>query len=96
MNESLAEYDDAVQIKGGNIRNHGAYLFGVVKRYVDVQDSRGGNAYLQPSLTFAVHKRLEELVQSGFMTQLECDEKVRTPFMCFLLSSPMDFFAIVL
>ena len=79
MNESLTEYDDAVQIKGESIRNHGAYLYGVIKRYVDVQESRGGSM-MQTSLTFAVHKRLEKLVRSGYCTQLEMDEKVCVPW----------------
>lgn len=77
MNESLTEYDDAVQIKGESIRNHSAYLYGVIKRYVDVQETRGGaGTMMQTSLTFAVHKRLEQLVRSGYCTQLEMDEKV--------------------
>jgi hypothetical protein len=33
MREVLTEFDDAVRDKGGEIRNHTAYLFGVVKRY---------------------------------------------------------------
>ena len=82
MNESVTEYDDAVQIKGDSIRNHGAYLYGVIKRYVDVQEARGG-AMLQSSLTFAVHKRLEELVRSGYCTQSEMDEKVRRRWIIF-------------
>ena len=80
MNESLTEYDDAVQIKGESIRNHAAYLYGVIKRYVDVQEARGGTM-MQTSLTFAVHKRLEQLVRSGYCTQLEMDEKV-CPYVC--------------
>ena len=33
MREVLTEFDDAVRDKGCQIRNHTAYLFGVVKRY---------------------------------------------------------------
>ena len=33
MREVLTEFDDAVRDKGNQIRNHTAYLFGVVKRY---------------------------------------------------------------
>ncbi|KAG7349736.1 hypothetical protein IV203_012333 [Nitzschia inconspicua] len=38
INDALQEYDDAVQTKGNSIRNHSAYLFGVIKRYVSVQE----------------------------------------------------------
>jgi hypothetical protein len=38
INEALVEYDDAVHNKEGKIRNHGAYLYGVIKRYKSVQE----------------------------------------------------------
>ena len=38
MREVLQEYDDAVREKGASIRNHAAYLFGVVKRYKSLHD----------------------------------------------------------
>lgn len=38
INDALVEYDDALQNKGGSIRNQGAYLYGVIKRYVHVQE----------------------------------------------------------
>mmetsp|Transcript_43600 Transcript_43600/g.91637 ORF Transcript_43600/g.91637 Transcript_43600/m.91637 type:complete len:187 (+) Transcript_43600:457-1017(+) len=44
MKEILAEYDDAVREKGGEIRNRNAYLFGVVKRYKAL--ANGGHNYL--------------------------------------------------
>jgi Heterogeneous nuclear ribonucleoprotein Q acidic domain len=76
MNESLTEYDDAVQIKGESIRNHAAYLFGVIKRYVDVQETRG-EALVQASLAPSVQRKLDDLVRSGYCTKDEMDEKVR-------------------
>ena len=33
MQEALTEYDEALKEKAGEIRNHQAYFFGVVKRY---------------------------------------------------------------
>jgi len=43
--DALNEYDDALQNKGGSIRNQGAYLYGVIKRYVNVQErAASGNA----------------------------------------------------
>jgi hypothetical protein len=80
INESLTEYDDAVQIKGASIRNHGAYLYGVIKRYVDVQvrTSRGDTILpMGAALTPAVQQRLNELVQSGYCTSEEMNEKVK-------------------
>ena len=38
MREVLVEYDDAVKEKGAEIRNHQAYLFGVVKRYKSIHE----------------------------------------------------------
>ena len=76
MNESLTEYDDAVQIKGSSIRNHGAYLFGVIKRYVDVQETRG-SILQQATVTPAVQARLDELVATGYCTAEEMNEKVK-------------------
>lgn len=84
INDSLQEYDDAVQVKGGAIRNHGAYLFGVIKRYVSVQDraSKGGEGSgilpMGHDLTPNVHHRLQMLVLDGFCTQEEMNEKVKS------------------
>ncbi|KAL7581051.1 hypothetical protein ACA910_005854 [Epithemia clementina (nom. ined.)] len=82
-NDALQEYDDALQIKGGSIRNQGAYLFGVIKRYVSVQDranSGEGPAILPmgEGLTPVVNARLETLVTSGFCTRDEMNEKVKS------------------
>jgi hypothetical protein len=77
INDALQEYDDAVQLKGGSIRNHGAYLFGVVKRYVSVQErasKAGANGAALPmghELTPPVHQRLQKLVQDGYCTDDE-------------------------
>ena len=38
MKECLSEYNDAVKEKGAEIRNHAAYLFGVVKRYKTIHE----------------------------------------------------------
>jgi hypothetical protein len=86
INDALQEYDDAVQIKGGSIRNHGAYLFGVVKRYVSVQEraaragSSGAAIPMGNELTPPVHQRLMKLVQDGFCTadELTKNEKVQS------------------
>lgn len=83
INDALAEYDDAVQIKGDSIRNHGAYLFGVVKRYVSVQEraSSGegvGILPMGPELTPAVNERLQKLVQDQFCSQEEMNDKVKS------------------
>eukprot|EP00934_Nitzschia_sp_Nitz4_P000010 Nitzschia sp. Nitz4//scaffold11_size288233//240348//242487//NITZ4_000811-RA/size288233-processed-gene-0.248-mRNA-1//-1//CDS//3329534185//10//frame0 len=83
INDALAEYDDAVQIKGDTIRNHGAYLFGVIKRYVSVQEraaSGEGEGILPmgPELTPAVNERLQKLVTDGFCSQEEMNDKVKS------------------
>lgn len=45
ITDALNEYDDALQNKGGSIRNQGAYLYGVIKRYINVQErAASGNA----------------------------------------------------
>ena len=62
INDALQEYDDAVKLKGAGIRNHGAYLFGVVRRYVTVQErallSGGASVPMGHELTPPVHQRL--------------------------------------
>jgi hypothetical protein len=90
INDALQEYDDAVQIKGASIRNHGAYLFGVIKRYVNVQERtskaislNGGatNLTVLPmglELTPPVHQRLQKLVNDGFCTSDEMNDKVKS------------------
>ena len=83
INDALLEYDDAVEIKGSAIRNHGAYLYGVVKRYVSVHEraNSGEGSGILPmgeNLTPAIHNRLEQLVTSGFCSRDEMNEKVRS------------------
>ena len=86
INDALTEYDDAVEIKGANsIRNHGAYLYGVVKRYVSVRERSlngetvsGHNPMGDDGLTSAVQARLDQLVTSGFCTQQEMTDKVKS------------------
>ena len=86
INDALKEYDDAVQLKGASIRNHGAYLFGVVKRYASVQEraaragTNGANLPMGNELTPPVHQRLQKLVLDGFCTheELTKNDKVQS------------------
>jgi hypothetical protein len=83
MNDALTEYDDAVQIKGEAIRNHGAYLYGVIKRYVSVQERAAagegeGILPMGPELTPEVNVRLQKLVQDNFCSEEEMNEKVKS------------------
>lgn len=48
MRDVLEEYDDAVNQKGDEIRNHAAYLFGVVKRYKALHQRSGTGDPLMP------------------------------------------------
>ena len=83
-NDALQEYDDALQIKGGSIRNQGAYLYGVIKRYTSVHEratTGGEGAHILPmgeGLTPTVNVKLETLVSSGFCTRAEMNEKVKS------------------
>lgn len=82
INDALVEFTDAVAVKGGAIRNHGAYLYGVVKRYISVQErAKGGEGKgilpMGAELTPAVNERLRKLVSDGFCTEAEMNEKVR-------------------
>jgi hypothetical protein len=73
INDALTEYHDAIQFKGAAIRNHGAYLLGVVKRYVAVQDrAQSGILPMGDVLTPAVQERIKKLVSSGFCTDGKC------------------------
>jgi len=85
INDALTEYDDAVEIKGAAaIRNHGAYLYGVVKRYVSVHERAlaGEGTGILPmgegGLTDAVEQRLQQLVTSGFCSVQEMNDKVKS------------------
>jgi Heterogeneous nuclear ribonucleoprotein Q acidic domain len=85
INDALTEYDDAVEIKGSSaIRNHGAYLYGVVKRYVSVHEramSGEGTGILpmgEDGLTPQVDMRLNLLVSTGFCSSQEMNEKVKS------------------
>mmetsp|Transcript_56470 Transcript_56470/g.137043 ORF Transcript_56470/g.137043 Transcript_56470/m.137043 type:complete len:442 (+) Transcript_56470:75-1400(+) len=87
INDALQEFDDAVHNKGQSIRNHGAYLFGVVKRYINVQEraqkakkeGQTGSSVLPmgADLTPAVHARLAKLVSDGYCTGDEMNDKVK-------------------
>ena len=75
MRDVLAEYDEAVREKVGEIRNHAAYLFGVVKRYKQMKNHPGGDG---GQLSSAVAARLDQLVNSGYCTADEVDVKLRS------------------
>jgi len=75
ISDALQEYDDAVK-QQKNIRSHGAYLFGVLKRYLSVHQSAGGS--MGQKLTPIVQERLNKLVRDGFCTQDEMNEKVKS------------------
>lgn len=83
-NDALQEYDDALQIKGNSIRNQGAYLYGVIKRYTSVHEratTGGEGTHILPmgeGLTPGVNAKLETLVSSGFCTRAEMNEKVKS------------------
>lgn len=74
-NDALLEYDDAMK-QQKHIRSHGAYLYGVLKRYLSVHERAGGS--MGQSLTPQVEQRLNKLVQDGFCTQDEMNEKVKS------------------
>ena len=75
-NDALQEYDDAVK-QQKNIRSHGAYLFGVLKRYLSVHERAGDEGSMGHALTPQVQVRLDHLVRDGFCTQEEMNEKVK-------------------
>jgi hypothetical protein len=82
ISDALQEFDEAVNVKGQGIRNLGAYLNGVIKRYITViERARTGDTGVLPmgegGLTARVEQRLEELVTSGFCTREEMNDKVR-------------------
>lgn len=79
MKECLSEYNDAVKEKGAEIRNHAAYLFGVVKRYKTIHERSFSDPNALPQgkeLTDQVKIRLGALVASGFCTADEVDGKI--------------------
>lgn len=80
MRDVLAEYDDAVNQKGEEIRNRAAYLFGVVKRYKVVHEraAQGGGEFTpQGNLSDRVQTRLDALISSGFCTASDVDAKIK-------------------
>ena len=88
INDALAEYDDAFKVKGDTIRNHGAYLFGVIKKYVKVHERQmaGESTGMGPTLTPAVTERLRKLVEDNFCTENEMNDKIRSKIR--MLSEP--------
>ena len=73
INDALVEYDDAVKMKGASIKNRGAYLYGVIKRYAVVQDRAGkGILPMGAELTPLVRERLRRLFSSGFCSEGTC------------------------
>ena len=72
INEALTEYDDAVRVKC-NIRNHQAYLHGVLKRYLSVLEKsrESGAKPMGSEITEKVMLRMKELVDDNFCTDEE-------------------------
>lgn len=77
INDALTEYDDAMTQKPEKIRNAGAYLFGVIKRYAAVAQ-RGDGLSMGPDLTPLIHTKLAQLLTDGFCTEEEMNEKVKS------------------
>jgi Heterogeneous nuclear ribonucleoprotein Q acidic domain len=75
-NDALQEYHDAIK-QQKNIRSHGAYLFGVLKRYLSVHERAGDEGSMGHQLTPVVQSRLDQLVRDGFCTEDEMNEKVK-------------------
>jgi hypothetical protein len=83
INDALQEFDEAVEVKGhDSIRSFGAYLYGVVKRYISVHERahREGTDILPmgDKLPPVVHLRLEQLVKANFCTREEMNDKVKS------------------
>jgi hypothetical protein len=83
VSDALGEYEEAIDVKGESIRNKGAYLYGVVKRYCSVHERAmaGEGSGILPmgdSLTPPVQLKLEGLVKSGFCTREDMNEKVKS------------------
>ena len=77
INDALMEYDDAMTQKGHKIRNSGAYLYGVIKRYSAVAE-RGDGLSMGPELTPIIHMKLDQMLLDGFCTQEEMNDKVKS------------------
>jgi hypothetical protein len=94
INDALTEYDDAMTQKPEKIRNAGAYLFGVIKRYAAVA-GRGDGLSMGPELTPLIHTKLDQLLADGFCTEEEMNEKVKSKIrMCVTrLGSVFTYFA---
>jgi hypothetical protein len=75
MKEALLEFDSAVKERGSEIRSLPAYLVGVIKRYRTIQQASRGGAGPLSDLVLA---RLDRLISSGFCSQLEIDDKIKT------------------
>jgi hypothetical protein len=75
-NDALQEYHDAIK-QQKSIRSHGAYLFGVLKRYLSVHERAGDEGSMGHQLTPVVQSRLDQLVRDGFCTEDEMNEKVK-------------------
>jgi hypothetical protein len=78
MVEALAEFDQAVQERGSEIRSLPAYLIGVIKRYKTIQQANKGGG---GQLSLRVLDRLDRLVSTGYCTQAEIDEKLKNKLM---------------
>lgn len=77
IKDALAEYDDAMTQKSGEIRKHGAYLFGVIKRYKAVAERGTDGLCMGPELTPLINSKLNKMLEDGFCTQDEMNDKVK-------------------
>ena len=75
---ALNEFDEAMKTKGDKVRNTTAYLVGVIKRYVNVnsKERKTGAPIMGDELTPIVKVTLQKMIDSGFCTQAELNDKV--------------------
>jgi hypothetical protein len=84
INDALQEFDEAVRVKGRSIRNHRAYLIGVLKRYLVLKKrtAKGSGTDSLPmglgeGITPPIYIRLQKLINDGFCTSYEINEMVK-------------------
>lgn len=82
IHDALQEFHDAIATKGESIRNRGAYLNGVVRRYRLVQQRSvaGEGKQILPmgeQISPRVVEKLDLLVATGYCTQEEMNDKIK-------------------
>jgi len=90
MNEALMEYDEAVNTKSSIIRNHQAYLHGVLKRYLTVHEKvkEGGAKPMGDVITVRVKDVMDALIDSAYCTEAELHLNARVISKIKMLSEP--------